>query len=189
MRRMGLVIGLAFLLAACNQGKGGGVVVVDLDAVAKAVGSDKAIEEKVTAHNQVLAGQLDKIREDLKKTLTEEQGKLGGAPSPEQKTAFQQKFQAAQQAFNERNQQAQQESNQFRLKQAQDFRDLVKPVAQELAHKKGATVVATPVTLLWTDPTADITSDVIAAMKEKGGAKSVVTPVTPASTEKPATGG
>ena len=187
MRRMSLVIGLAFgaalLLSGCNQGKAGGVVVVDLDAVAKAIGSDKTIETKVTAHNQELAQQLDKIRDDLKKTLQEEQAKLGTTPTPEQKQAFQQKFQSAQQAFNERNQQAQQESNQFRLKQAQEFRDQVKPVAEELAKKKGAIVVSTPVTLLWTDPSADITADVVKEMSERGGKAAA-----PKPSEKPAGG-
>ena len=187
MRRIGVVIGLLFgavlLLSGCNPAKGGGgVVVVDLDAVAKALGSDKAIDTKVAAHNQELAQQLNKIREDLKKTLSDEQTKLGTTPTAEQKQAFQQKFQAAQQAFNERNQQAQQDSNQFRLKQAQEFRDKVKPVAEDLAKKRGATVVSTPVTLLWTDPSADITADVTKALSERGGKAA-----TPA--EKPAAGG
>ena len=187
MRRKSLVIalalGTALLLGGCNQSKGGGVLVVDLDAVAKAIGADKAIDSKVTAHNQELAQQLDKIREELKKTLAEDQTKLGTTPTNEQKQAFQQKFQAAQQAFGERNQQAQQESNQFRLKQAQEFRDQVKPVAEELAKKKGATVVSTPVTLLWTDPGSDITQDVIKVLNERGGKAA-----TPSPAGKPAGG-
>ena len=175
----GLALAAVSALSGCDQlkGGGGGVVVVDLDGVAKAVGSDKAIETKLTAHNQELAQQLEKVRDDLRKSLAAEQAKLGPNPSPELKQAFQQKFQAAQQAFNERNQQAQQDSNKFRLAQAQEFRDKVKPVAEEIAKKKGATIVTTPVTLLWTDPNSDITADVIKQMS------------TGKAPEKPATGG
>lgn len=183
MRRMGLLIGLVLLMAGCAQGKAGGIAVINIDDVAKALGGDKAIEEKVQAHSQELSAKLDKIREDLKKTLVEEQAKLGTTPTAEQKQTFQQNFQRAQQAFNEQGQQAQQELNAFRLKQFNEFRDQVKPVAETIAKKMGASVVSTPATLLWFEPSQDITQKVIEDMKAHGaGAK----PAASTATEKPA---
>ena len=55
------ILAIALGLAGCDPLRGGGVAIVDLDAVARALGRDEAIEQRVGSANEQLSSQLDEV--------------------------------------------------------------------------------------------------------------------------------
>jgi Skp family chaperone for outer membrane proteins len=156
------------LTAGCDQipGAGPDTLIVDLAAVAKAMGQEQAMQLKSATARQELNAQLVESARNLEQELTKERANAGDAPTPEQAQQLQQMTQQAQQQYGQLQAEAQQQAQQMELNLVLEFRELVEPFAEKIARSRGASVVLlTDQSVFWLDPTVDITGEVIAGLR------------------------
>ncbi|HSG91490.1 MAG TPA: OmpH family outer membrane protein [Pseudomonadales bacterium] len=188
-----LAVAALVLLAGCDQfgaSRGAAVTIIDLDSVARALGRDDVIAQQINQANQSLSSQLGQVAQNLQQQLTEERDKYD-VLGDEAEAELQQKTAVANQQLQQTQRLAQQKSAQFRTAVINAFRDEVQPYASEIAKARGAVAVITVATpMLWFDPAADITGEVITAMRAAGLERSAApaAAATPAPAAAPASG-
>lgn len=186
MRRMGVMLalsGAAMWLSGCgNQGTApqaatapkGGMAVVDLDAVAQALGQTQTVKDAVTMQTASVNQQLQKVQDSYRGQLAAKQKELGEEPTDEQKQDFARMEQAANQQLGMLKQRGEKALTQYSrevvAKVATDLRGKIRPICQEIAAKRGLGIVVPKNEgfLLSVDPGVDITAEVIEALKAKG---------------------
>lgn len=149
------------------------VAVLDLIAVAKAVGEDEVVRAQLEQASTSLNQQLSQIAGQLNQQLVEEKNKLGEELSDEDRQKLVRMTAQAQQELRKKQQEARLRGQQFQASLRQKFLAELRPVAAEVARQREASaVMLTSATLLWHDQTVDITGDVISALRaarEKSG--------------------
>lgn len=181
------------LLSACDQlpnplsqtqpaaAPASSVAIMDLAAVAKALGRDEVFKAQVEAAGRELQQQLNQFTSELQDKLREEQAKLGDAPSEEDRQQLQKLLTDAQRQVQQSQQLARQKAAEFQNQLATQFRGEVQPIAAEVARAKGASSVLLSNTVMWFEPAVDITGAVIDALRALGAASGApaVTPEPP----------
>ena len=160
---------IAAFLTGCTQPQDADtlpVVVIDLEAIASAIGQDIVIEERLAAAREELNSQLTEMAAELAAMLEQEQAKLDAAPGPARQEEFEQIQLEAQQKFAQAQAEAQQEAQRYQSGLINEFHQQVKPVAAQVAAKYGATItlLANP-SAVWFDASAEITEEVIAVLQ------------------------
>ena len=145
------------------------ILVVDLDAVAKATGRQELMQSELELANVRLTEQLKLVASQLEQSITVEKDKLGKSPSDEETQQLQSLVaQAQQQLVNSKNI-AVQQSNELRSNLILRFRNDVAAIAKEIAQRNGSQLVTvSSYETIWFDPKADITDEVIAVMRARG---------------------
>ena len=157
------------LAAGCNQSAStsvpqGAVAVIDLDAIAARLGSDKQIVDSIAQRQTSLSQQLVDLAksynqqiEDKKKTLTE-------APAEQADVTVASWQKQANANLNKVKQQAEADLKKHQATLVAQFREQIKPVARRVAQKRGLSVIVTKNDNVLYDvaPGADITEEVIA---------------------------
>lgn len=150
-------------------------LVVDIEAVAKAMGWDTIIVTQVELATRDLNAQLLKAAESMQKELKTQQAALGANPTKEQLAAFQRAQVRVQQNIENNKLIAQQARDSVRNKQVLNFRQKIKPVAARIGQERGAKVVSVAnEDVIWFDGSADITGDVIAALRSDAAEQAAV---------------
>ncbi len=173
LSRLILLLAFAIGLAGCDKlqlempksAQAADVAVLDLQAVAKALGRDDDFKQQLEGAGKQLGEQLTQVSSALQNQLREEQAKLGENPTDEARGKLRQMAAEAQRKFQQSQLQARQKARQFQLQLATQFRKDVQPVATEVARAKGASVVMLSNTLMWFEPAVDITAEVIGKMR------------------------
>jgi Skp family chaperone for outer membrane proteins len=172
-----LLAALALALAGCQPShlegtkESGKTVVVDLEAVAKAMGWDVLIAKKVEAATQNLNAQLLQAADNMDKDLKKQQSELGATPTQEQLVEFQKAKARVQQTIQNNKSVAEQAREGVRAQQILRFRTEVKPVAARIAQRHSAEVVLIAnLDVVWFASSADITGEVIATLRAKAAA-------------------
>lgn len=161
----------ALLLAGCDKMPGAGpdTLIVDLPAIAKATGQDEAIQLQAQAAREEINARLMESAGNLEQQLDQERSNIGDAPTQEQQQQLQQMTAQAQQQYGQLQAEAQQQLQQLVFNLEMEFRDQVKPFAEDIARARKASVIhVTDQTIFWQDPAVDITGDVIAAVRAAG---------------------
>ena len=173
-RRAGGALLALLALGACELPRpphpGSGVprdaAVIDLEELAHALGRDITLREELRAASATLSTQLSALAADLRDRLEEEKHKLGERPSEQAQDAFR-RVAAEARAELERGQAlARQRAQEVQSELADRFRAEVLPVAQRVAAQRGARIILVRSSVLWFDPSTDITQAVVAAMGE-----------------------
>ena len=153
------------------------MLIVDLDAVAKATGRQELMQKELDFANLRLTEQLKLVASQLEEAVSDEKDKIGKSPSKEQKKQLESlALQAQQQLLNSKNI-AVQQSTEFRSDLILQFRQEVAGIAQEIAKKAGSKLVmVSNYETLWFDPTADITDEVISVMRARRANQAVNQP-------------
>lgn len=165
-----VAIASLMLLAGCEPqgGDHAALAIIDLDAVARALGRDDVIAQQINQANQQLAGELGQVATNLQQQVQarREEFEVIGDEAEEE---LQQLTAVANQRLQQTQQLAQQRSAQFRQAVINSFRNEVTPYAQQIASERGAVAVLTVATpMLWFDSDVDITDEVIAEMRRAG---------------------
>ncbi len=173
----------ALLLSGCNLEFGGSsnprTLVVDPLPVAKSLGRDELMQKKLNVQIDQLNTQLNRQTTELTTQLEQEKQKLGAKPGDETTKQYQELVATATQQAKQYQLQAQQHAAQYRQSLLSDFNNEVRNVAAEIAKRRGATsVLVIGDNVLWFDPSADITAEVI----EKLRAQSLQVQDVPANT-------
>jgi Skp family chaperone for outer membrane proteins len=180
MRRLSLFVALvagAMSAIGCGMQPGqqkassssGGIAVLDLDSLAKAVGRTSEIQSVLKSQEAGLNQQLAKAVTQMNQQVTEKKKEHSDPPTEEQQKEI---------ATMLRNGNAVAQENKRRatiaLQGAQQqliaqFRNEIKPLAQEVAASKGLSVVIPKNEgfLLSVDPGVDITADVLKAYQTR----------------------
>lgn len=144
------------------------MLIVDLDAVAKATGRQELMQKELEFANLRLTEQLKLVAAQLEESVSEEKEKLGKKPTSEEKQQLESLvLQAQQQLVNSKNL-AVQQSTDFRSDLILSFRKEVSDIAQEIAARsRSKLVLVSNHETLWFHPSADITDEVIAVMRSR----------------------
>ncbi|MFK8027362.1 MAG: OmpH family outer membrane protein [Gammaproteobacteria bacterium] len=139
------------------------ILVVDIDAVAKAIGRQEIMQKELEAKNIKLTKELEIIASNIEESLVEEKTRLGNAPSTQEKQKMNELVTQASQQLTNKKQIAIQKSEEYRSELLQAFRNEVGKIAQQIASRsRGKLVLMSNNEMLWFDPSADITDEVIA---------------------------
>ena len=160
---------VAACLTGCTQSQDADtlpVVVIDLEAIASAIGQDIVIEEQLIAAREELNSQLTEMAAELESMLETEQAKLDADPGAAQQEAFDRIQLEAQQKFAQAQAEAQQEAQRYQTGLVNEFHQQVKPVAAQVSAKYGAriTLLANP-SAFWFDDSVEITEEIIAILQ------------------------
>lgn len=172
MKHTALIFGLVTSLGiACVPGantQSASVSILDVDVVAKALGRDDVMQQQIRSAQQQLNEELTRVRDELKAQLTEKRSEIGEEPSQEQRESLQRSTADAVHQLEQTQQLALQRSAEVRAAVVNQFRDEIAPYAAEIARARGTKAVFTPAaSMIWFEPEADITGEVIAAMRAR----------------------
>jgi Skp family chaperone for outer membrane proteins len=143
-------------------------LVVDPLPVAKSLGRDEAMQRRLNAEIDKLNKDLDRQAKALTSELKMEKQKLGNKPGEEATKHYQELVNAATQKARQSQLQAQQSAAQYRQSLLSDFNAEIRSAAAKIARERGATsVLIIGDTVLWFDPSADITADVIEKLRTR----------------------
>lgn len=176
------------ILAGCqSQHKSSqktGTVYLDLVAIAKALGRDELMQQQIKSVQIQLNTQLLEITSDLKKNLETERTRLGDDPEETELQDLEDRTVAANQRLRQTQMLAQQKLASFQQQLLTGFRNEVQTTAAPIAGQRGATGIAIiGADTLWFDPAADITDEVIGAMRVMKQAASVEKPTAVSDSE------
>ena len=177
-------VGLSLGLIGCQPAPRS--VVMDLDAVAKAMGRDVAIAARVEAATQQLNTQLLQAARDMEEELTKLQTQIGSSTNPDQLDQLRQARLRVQQNIQNNKLVAENARNRVRSEQILILRNEVRPIAAQIAKSRQAEVVLlSSQDVMWFAPSADITSEVIADMRARAGTPAApVAPLPPGQETK-----
>ena len=163
--------------------------VVDLDAVAKAIGADTVIASRIKEAVEQLNEQLINAAMQMEEQLKEEQTKLAADAPQEERVRLARMVQAARQQVQSNKAVAQMRAQQVRAQLIVSFRQQIRPHAANVARANNANLVLLPSdTVLWFDASVDITDELIAELRAKDVKVQVARPETlPADDSTPST--
>ena len=158
-------------LVGCNRDSNSGngpVAVVDLDAVAQKVGRDQQILQMIEKRQVSLNEQVIATQNSLIQQLNQKKSEFGDLSDEETKELAQLQNQANTILATTRTQ-AQSNLTSFQLEVVNRFRAEIRPIALELAAKKGCRVVLSKndSVVFAFDSTVDLTDEVAAQLKSK----------------------
>jgi Skp family chaperone for outer membrane proteins len=183
------------LTAGCNQTAGvgesqvaGAVAVIDLDAIAQRLGSDKQILDSIAKRQTSLSQQLVDLAKSYNAQIAEQKNKLAaeeGQQADEVTVASWQK--QANANLNQVKQQAQAALANHRVQLLQQFRDQIKPAARRVAQQRGLNVIVTKNDSVVFDFTsaADITDAVVDELLASAPPAAAPVQQTPTATQAP----
>jgi Skp family chaperone for outer membrane proteins len=144
----------------------GGVGVVDLDLVAKRIGRDIEMKQRVQEKMDSLNNQLTTLQGALRRQYDEKREKFGDDPTDEQIKELQTSESLMERQLLERKRKAEGELSVCRQELVDQFREQAKPVLREVAAARGLSIVVpkNDGLLLSIDPACEITDEVAAKM-------------------------
>lgn len=160
--------GCGFTGSSSNSAaSGGGLAVLDLDAVAKSTGRSDDMAKAVKLREAGLNQQLAKAQAEASSKFEAKKAEFGEQPSDEQKKQLLQMQVDFNSQLGNLRRQAQAALEQFRQDMVVQFRNDIRPVAYEVASAKGLSIVIPKNEgfLLSVDPGVDITNEVVHKMR------------------------
>lgn len=153
-------------LSGCDKFQSSNTVVLDLDAIANATGQAETIKQQLEQANQELNSQLSTISGKLNEQLVEEKKKMGKKPSKADKQNLQKLTLQANQKMQQAKTIATQKAQQYRSALILQLRKNVQPIAEKIASNRGADIVlSSNNSMIWFNPSVDITDEVIAEIR------------------------
>lgn len=173
-----LVLSLAGTLAGCGPSPTPPhTLVVDPVPVARSLGRDELMQRRLNSALEQLNAQLQNHSTGLAEQVEKEREKLGKKPSDEDLVKFRELVAAASQSIKQTELLARQKAADYRNVLLDEFNDELRTVAMDIARTRGATsVLVVGPDVLWFDPSADITADVIAELRARPGRQTSESP-------------
>jgi Skp family chaperone for outer membrane proteins len=164
----------AGLAAGCNRASvdggraAGAVAVIDLDAIAHRLGSDKQIADAIAKRQSSLSQHLVEVAKSYSQQIEERKKSLATAPDESEVTLATWQQQASENLTKVK-QQAQQDLQKHRAELVAQFRDGIRPVARRVAQSRGLSVIVTKNDSVLYDfaPSADITEAVLVELQSE----------------------
>jgi Skp family chaperone for outer membrane proteins len=178
MQRLGVYLVLAGCvvnMTGCGKVGGGsasshgGMAVVDLDKVAADTGRDRQLGQSLELRQNSLNQSYAKIVENAREQLETKKKGLGTAPSEDEQKEFVLMQRSAETQLIQIQNRAKADYEQYKQQQIAKFRAELKPITQEIAAKRGLSIVIpkNEGLLLSVDPGVDITEEVVKVLRER----------------------
>lgn len=179
MRHFGLflvITSATVMTTGCGQMTGssastarGGMAVVDLDKVAAETGRDRQLAQSLELAQNSLNQSYQKTVELARDELNTKKKGYGDQISDEEKKEFSEMERVAVTKLSQLQNEARSKFEQYKQVQIARFRAELKPITQEIAAKRGLSIVIpkNEGLLLSVDPGVDITDDVVKVLREK----------------------
>ncbi len=173
MKSVSLTLAAAALLvfAGTTQAQDkGAVAVVDIDAVANELGISEAVVAKLQAASQNLNQQLANAKGQLQGRMNQAEAQVGQQANDQARQQLVNFNRQLNEQYDQLQAQARQAITNTRNQEIRDFQEKLKPIALDVAKKKGFQVVMmkiSPPVFAFTEE-VDITADVTAAAKAAG---------------------
>jgi Skp family chaperone for outer membrane proteins len=194
-----VVVATAALLAAgCNKSSdsrqaatAGTVAVIDLDEIARRLGSDKQMANSIAERQNALSKHLVDLAKSYSKQIQDEKAKLPGADAQQNQVTVASWEQEANNNLSKVKQQAAVDLQSHRLHLINQFRDQIKPAARRVAQARGLSVIVTKNDSVVFDytSTADITDAVVDELLANATPAIMPAPITTATPAAPTTNG
>ncbi len=196
MRHIGVlfVLTAAVSVTGCGQFGGssssssrGGMAVVDLDKVAAETGRDRQLAQSLEMAQNSLNQSYAKTVESAKSQLNAKLKEYGEDVSDTEKKEYSEMERSAASQLTQIQNKARADFEAYKQKQIAQFRAELKPISQEIAAKRGLSIVIpkNEGLLLSVDPGVDITDDVIKVLREKHPVVSTTVATEPAAETTP----
>lgn len=166
-----IVASLAIVtLAGCEWSTGqkpaavpGAVAVIDLDAIAHRLGTDKQIADSINQRQSSLNSQLVELAKSYTQQIEDKKKTLPEVEASQAKVKLASWQQQANASLNQVKQKAEQDLQSHRTQLISQFRDQIKPAARKVAQARGLSVIVTKNDSFVFDfaSRADITEDVV----------------------------
>ncbi len=167
--------------SASKSQQTGGVAVLDMDEVALHMGQVEVITNNVQRREQFYDQELAKLKQDYRDQVSREQANLGVQPDSAQIAQLRQQLDTQ---FQGEVRGARGAVQTYQTQMVNEFRDLVRPIAQQVATDQGLSIVISKNDLLFTfDDSVDITDEVIERLKAEPVAETA-TAAPPAQPER-----
>lgn len=149
-----------------------GIAIIDLDEIARQLGSDKQIVSAIKQRQAALNNKLTELAQNYSDELKKQKDTLE-AESQDPAVQLASYQQQVNQSFSTAKAQARQNLSQHRSQLVQQFKDAVRPAARRVAEQRGFSVIVTKQdSLLYEyDADHDITSDVIQVLRVSSAPK------------------
>lgn len=164
-----LLLSIVAVLAGCERPSAPAqTLVVDPVPVARSLGRDELMQRQFNSALEQLNTQLQQHSTGLAAQVEQEKEKLGKNPSEESLGKFRELVAAASQNLQQTELLARQKAADYRQALLGEFNSELRAAAMDIARARGATsVLVVGPDMLWFDPAADITADVIARLRAK----------------------
>lgn len=162
----------ALLVGGCDQQSTSmQTLVVDPVPVAKSIGRDELMQKQLDSAIEQLNAQVRQHSSGLSTKVEQEKEKLGKKPSDASTEQFRELVAAASESIKQTQMLARQKAADYRAALLDEFNAELRAAAADIAKQRGAShVLVVDDNLLWFDPAADITADVIAKLRAKASA-------------------
>ncbi len=163
-----IALTVTLFTTGCGREHTGGVAVVDLDRVAKALGRDAAILQQLKQQELDLNQKLSSVKTSFEKQLAETFEELPEEPSPEEAQKLLNMKRNATIRLASYQKQATTALAQMKSSAISEFRAEVMPLARRIAKDKGLSVVLTSndAVVFTFDESVNITDEVIVELKK-----------------------
>ncbi|MCC6494035.1 MAG: OmpH family outer membrane protein [Pirellulales bacterium] len=153
--------------AAVDSAAVGAVAVIDLDAIAHRLGSDKQIVDSIAQRQSSLSQKLIDLAKSYNQQIEERKKTLTEAPPQQSEVTLANWQQQATANLNKVKQQAELDLQRHRAQLVAQFREEIKPTARRIAESRGLSVIVTKNDSVLYDfaPAVDITEAVVAELK------------------------
>jgi len=143
-----------------------GIAVVDLDAVARRIGRDIAMNDSLQNQEGSLNEELATVQKSYLDQIASKENEFGAQPNEEQLKTIQAMKQQANLKLNQARQEAVAKLSTQRTQMIAQFREETKPVARRVAAERGLGIVVTKNdnVIFAYDAKYDITDEVVARM-------------------------
>lgn len=167
-----LLSAAALLVGGCDQQSNSmQTLVVDPVPVAKSIGRDELMQKQLDSAIEQLNAQVRQHSSGLSTKVEQEKEKLGKKPSDASTEKFRELVAAASESIKQTQLLARQKAADYRASLLDEFNAELRAAAADIAKQRGANhVLVVDDNLLWFDPAADITADVIAKLRAKASA-------------------
>jgi Skp family chaperone for outer membrane proteins len=157
---------LGSLIGCTQQPDTGSTLVLDPVAIAKSLGRDELMQEKMNAALVQLNEQLQQHSNLLTMEVKRKRSNLSKDDGEEDPEKLRQLLQLARNNSLQAEQLARTKADEYRKGLLEAFNQELHAVAMDIARERGATSVVTQAgNLLWHDPSIDITGEVIARLR------------------------
>jgi Skp family chaperone for outer membrane proteins len=152
---------------ATPQSAVGAVAVIDLDEIARRLGSDKQIVNSISQRQNSLSQQLVDLAKSYSQQIEDQKKKLAESGGEKGDVTLANWQQQANAKLNQVKQQAELQLQQHRAQLIAQFREEIKPAARRVAQTRGLSVIVTKNDSVLYDfaPATDITDAVVAELQ------------------------
>ncbi|HMO85128.1 MAG TPA: OmpH family outer membrane protein [Lacipirellulaceae bacterium] len=160
---LGPVAGCGWQSAPNSKGTAGAVAIIDLDEIARRLGSDRQIADSLNQRQTALRQQLVELAQSYSQQIADQRKSLPAEQPGQADVTLAGWEQQANANLNQVKQQAELDLLNHRQRLMAQFRDQVKPVARRVAQQRGLSVIVTKNDTVIFDYAAgaDITDEVV----------------------------